>query len=152
MTETSTPMRTRRAIASLLFALALAAPTIALAEKPAAKAGSGQYVDLAAMALPVVDAGRIKNYVFVAIRLELSPKADSTRWRTKEPYFRDALIRAAHRRPFSVPGDWTRVDETALRATALAEAVKIAGPGVVTRVTILSTTPQRRTGMGGAKR
>ncbi|KAF7441440.1 hypothetical protein A1F99_142760 [Pyrenophora tritici-repentis] len=38
--------------------------------------------------------------------------------RPKEAYFRDALVKAAHRTPFSVAGDWTRLDEARLSSAS----------------------------------
>src|SRR5580704_6387173 len=82
----------------------------------------GQYVDLQPVAIPVVDGGRLRNYVFVSVRLNLSARVDPTATQTKAPYFRDALVRSSHRTPFSVPGDWTRIDETALKASLFRQA------------------------------
>ena len=45
----------------------------------------------------------------------------------KEAFFRDALVRAAHRTPFTVPGDWTRLDERALSAALVSASVGIGG-------------------------
>jgi hypothetical protein len=104
-------------------------------------------VDLAPVGLPVTTDGRLRNYVFVNLRLQLSGAADVDRVRAREPWFRDALVRAAHRRSFSVPGDWTRLDEPALKAEMLRQAALVAGPGQVVAVQLTSATPQRRTGM-----
>lgn len=132
----------------------LAAGLLAASATPALASGGGekketvgQYVDMAPLALPVTDGGRLKNYVFVTIRMNLKNGVDPTKYRVKEPYFRDALVRAGHRRPFNVAGDFTRLDEASLKATLIREANAIAGAGVVTSVQIISATPQRRTGM-----
>src|SRR6201991_62151 len=71
----------------------------------------GQYVDLQPVAMPIVVDGRLVNYVFVYVRINLTGGADVTKVRDKEPAFRDALVRDAHRTPFVVPGDWQKVDE-----------------------------------------
>ena len=129
-----------------LFLVALAL----CAAAPADAGGSvpGQYVDLSPVALPVADNGRMKNYIFVSLRLNLRPGTDPSSVRQKEPYFRDALVRAAHRRPFSVAGDMTRIDEAQIRAVMLRQAAVIVGPGVVTSVGFAAPpTPQRRTGL-----
>ena len=131
---------------SLLFAgltLVAAAPAIA-------GGGSipGQYVDVSPVALPVAENGQMRNYVFVTMRLNLRAGGDTTSVREKEPYFRDALVRAAHRRPFSVAGDMTRVDEAAIRAFVYRTAASILGPGMVTSVDFAAPpAPQRRTGV-----
>jgi hypothetical protein len=137
-------------LAAALIASTAAGP--AGAGEPA-QSSAGHYVDISPVALPVVENGRIRNYIFVAVRLNLSAGVDPLSVREKEPYFRDALVRAGHRRPFTVPGEMTRVDEPQVRATVLSQAAAIVGPGVVTSVGFASVpTPQRRTGMIPSRR
>lgn len=114
-------------------------------DKKAEKPG-GQYVDLSPVALPIVAGGQVVNYVFVYVRVNLSPSADLMKLRSKEPFFRDALVRAGHRTPFTDPKDYFHVDETRLKATLLRDAVAIAGRDVVS-ISIESQTPKRRTGV-----
>jgi hypothetical protein len=129
-------------------ALALAALLLAFA--PAARAGPtgpaqvGQYVDLQPVGLPIVVRGQLVNYVFVYVRLNLAADADATRLRDKEPYFRDALVRMAHRTPFTVPNDYNRIDEGRLIAGLGHEAAVIAGPGAIRSVVVTSQAPQHR--------
>ena len=104
-------------------------------------------LNLAALGLPVIAEGRIRNYVFVNVRLHLAGGADPARVRPKEPYFRDALVRAAHRTPFTLADDWTRLDAAAIARSVMAAAPALVGRGVVRRVEIVSQTPQRRTGI-----
>lgn len=105
-------------------------------------------LNLAALGLPVIADGRVRNYVFVNIRLHLAAGADPVRVRAKEPYFRDALVRAGHRTPFTVADDWTVLDGDAIVRSVMAAAPGLAGAGVVRRVEVVSQTPQRRTGVG----
>lgn len=138
-------MRRRTLIAAALAAPAAAAVTSAQAGEGGASKVVGQYVDLAPVGLPVVDGGRLRNYVFVSVRLLLASGVDPNKTREKEPYFRDALVRAAHRRPFTVPGDWMSIDVNAMKATMLREAAGIVGPGVVTQVVLPNPpTAQKR--------
>jgi hypothetical protein len=112
------------------------------------KAATGQYVDLSPVALPVVIDGHLINYVFVYIRVNLTPSADALHLRDKEPYFRDALVRMGHRTPFSVRTDYTRLDEARLKAAFFQAAAGIAGPGIVASIEILpGGGPMRRTGL-----
>ncbi|HEV2531546.1 hypothetical protein [Phenylobacterium sp.] len=128
--------------------LLIAAMVLALA--PAARAGPagpaqvGQYVDLQPVGLPIVVRGQLVNYVFVYVRLNLAADADATRLRDKEPFFRDALVRMAHRTPFTLAGDYNRVDEGRLIAGLSREAAAIAGPGAVRSVVVTSQAPQHR--------
>ncbi|NEX92080.1 hypothetical protein [Caulobacter sp. 17J65-9] len=133
-----------------LFAVTLVAASsvaaVASASETAEKKPEGQYVDLSPTALPVIEGGRLRNYVFVAIRVVLTPRADPVVLKAKEPYFRDALVRAAHRTPFTVADDLTRLDEAKLKASLMRDAAAIAGPGQIQAVEILNQTPRRRTG------
>lgn len=102
----------------------------------------GQYVDLQPVALPVVIGGRLVNYVYAYVRVNLAAGADVIWLRTKEPFFRDALVREAHRTPFVVPSDWERIDERKLTTVMLRDAQAIAGDGAVISVVVTSQAPQ----------
>lgn len=136
----------RAAIACLL--LMTAGP--ALAAKPAAEpskdAPVGQYVDVSPVAIPIVADGRLVNYVFVAIRLQLIPSADAAKWRAKEPYFRDALARIGNRMSFTDPKDYAAVDAPRLTAAFSREATAIAGKDIKA-VVITAQTPKQRLGL-----
>lgn len=107
---------------SLLGSAALAADK--------AEEGGQQSVPISPVALPIVVDGKLVNYVFVTVRLDLSPTANTSKLREKEPFFRDALVRAAHRTPFTLPSDLTRIDEAKLKAVFLRDAQAIGGPAV----------------------
>lgn len=104
-------------------------------------------MSISGLGLPVIEAGRLRNYVFVSLRLHLSAGKTPEQMKSKEPFLRDALVKAAHRAPFSVPGDWTRLNERALSASLIAAAGVVAGRGSVTRVEVVAQNPRRRTGM-----
>ena len=137
-------MRRRDLIAASLAVPALATATMAEAEdKPA----TGVSLGIAGVGLPVISGGRIRNYVFVSLRLHLGGSATPESMRPKEAYLRDALVRAGHRTPLVVENDWTRLDADALSASLMRSAASIAGRGAVTRVEIISQAPRRRTGV-----
>jgi hypothetical protein len=104
----------------------------------------GQYVDLQPVALPLVFDGQLVNYVFVYVRVNLKGGVDVVKVREKEPAFRDALVRNGHRTPFTVPGDWQRVDAAKLVAAMTRDASAIAGAGNVSSVVVTSQAPQKR--------
>ena len=104
-------------------------------------------LNISGVGLPIISGGRLRNYIFVALRLHLGGSATPQTMRTKEAYLRDALVRAGHRTPFVVAGDWTRIDPAALSASLIRSAATIAGRGSVTRVEIVSQVPRRRTGV-----
>lgn len=136
-------MRRRSLLAAATLALGSAAGRAAASDAPAA-AGS---MNLTPVGLPVIAGGRIRNYVFLQIKLHLAAGHAPESLRPKEPFFRDALVRAAHRTPFTVEGDWTRLNDRAIAAVLMRLAPGFAGRGVVTRAEIVSQAPRRRTGI-----
>lgn len=131
-----------RRVCIALLALALATPALAEGKKAEPKE-VGQYVDLSPVALPIAVNGRLVNYVFVSVRILLSGQANTPKLRGKEPFFRDALVRLAHRTPFTDPKNYQAVDAARLQASLLHEAVVIAGAGDVTGVVVTSQTPKK---------
>lgn len=136
-------MRRRDLLAASAILTAVAAPAAASDRAPA----PGPALNISGVGLPVISGGRIRNYVFVSLRLHLGGSATPETMRPKEAYLRDALVRAAHRTPFTVADDWTRLDGAALSASLMRSAATIAGRGLVTRVEIISQAPRRRTGV-----
>jgi hypothetical protein len=136
-------MRRRLFLASLPLAFLAG---VATADEP--KQATGQNVDLAPVAMPIIVSGRLINYVFVYIRIDLTPSADAIHLRDKEPFFRDALVRLGHRTPFTVPTDYTRLDEARLKASFFQVASAIAGPGMISGIEIMpGGGPMHRTGL-----
>jgi hypothetical protein len=134
----------RRRVLIAALALSVLAKPQARAQAPPA----GQYVDLAPVAMPIVVDGRLINYVFVYVRINLTPQADMPRWRDKEPYFRDALVKLGHRTPFTRYDDYTKLDEVRLKLALYQAAAAIAGPGQIASIQLLpGGGPMRRTGL-----
>ena len=131
----------------LLAVLLLALPSAALAAGKKEEKGAEPFIDLAQVGLPITVKGRTENYVFVEVRLHVAPGQDAMKLRRMEPYYRDALVRAAHRQSFGRPDDWTRVDEARVKAVVLAEARRISGPKAFTRAEIKRQVPRRVAGM-----
>jgi len=139
-----------RAFLAFLLCLILAGPAFAADDKgkDKGKATDGQYVNIAPVALPIIVNGQLINFVFVTVRLNLSPSASVSALRDKEPYFRDALVHTAYRRPFVVPTNYTLVDIPALKARMMDEASRIAGPGVIASVELIGDPqPKKVTGL-----
>jgi hypothetical protein len=136
----------RRALIAALPLLA-AAPAMAAEEKKPDQKDIGQYVDLASVALPIVVSGQLVNYVFVSVRVVLTSSANAAKVRTREPFFRDALVKAAHRTPFTNDADYAAIDVGKLQAAMLREAQAIGGPENVRAITVLSQTPKQRVGL-----
>ena len=139
----------RRAFMTVLPLLA-AAPALASEAKKSDPKNIGQYVDLASVALPIVVGGQLVNYVFVSVRVVLTSSANAAKVRTREPYFRDALVKAGHRTPFTNDADYTAIDVPRLQAVMLREARAISGQDV-RAITVLSQTPKLRAGLPKSK-
>lgn len=137
----------RRRLILALAAFAIAGPSLAAEhgkKEGEEEASNSQDVDIAIVGLPVIIDGRLVNYVFTSVKVILAPSANLSAIRTKEPYFRDALIRAAHRTPFTLGRDPNRIDEAAVRRTMLAEAQRIAGARNVVAVKVMSQQAKSR--------
>jgi hypothetical protein len=135
-----------------LTLLSLAAPALAAEGKKKddakdGKGAAGQYLDISPVALPVIVKGKLVNYVFISLRLNLAFSVDSVAMHSKEPYFRDALVRAAYRTPFTDPKSYVRLDEAALKATMTREAARIVGPKAVTSIQVTNSTAQKLRGL-----
>jgi hypothetical protein len=123
--------------------------TPVLAAEPAKP--TGLFLDVQPIGFPAVVKGRLVNYIFASIRLNLRPGTDIVRVQSGEPTLRDALVRAGSRTPFNPPGDGVHLDEARLTSTARSLAQAQYGAGTVTGVAIRSQTPQRRFGVPGAR-
>lgn len=119
----------------------LAAPAFAA---EGAKEKGPAFIDLNMFAIPVVKDGRLVNYVFVKVRVNLTAKADPNAFRAKTPFVIDALVKTAHRQSLIDPKDPTRVDEKVLNALVAREAARVAGPGVVASGQVMSQVSQGR--------
>ena len=134
----------RRALIAALLALAAGPALAAKTEAPSKDAPIGQYVDVLPVAIPIVAEGRLVNYVFVTMRVNLTASANASKWRGKEPYFRDALARLGSRGSFGDPKDYATVDAPRLIAAFQGETVAIAGKDVKNVVITAQTAKQRR--------
>jgi hypothetical protein len=139
----------RRALSALILILA-ASPHVAHAEEAPHKQ-VGQYVDLQPVSLPIVVDGQLVNYVFVYVRLNLAPNADTSRWRAQEPFFRDRLVKSGYATPFTVRGDTNKIDAAKLSAALMRDAQAITGPGVIRSVVVTNQVSRNRPGAAVAK-
>jgi hypothetical protein len=122
----------------LMIAVAPVEPVLAAEEKAAP-----QTIALEAVALPVIVDGRLINYVFCSIRLDLYPNADGAKVRAKEEFFRDDLVRMGHRSPFTRKDDYTKIDEARVRAEIMRIAPGLVGQGVIRSATITKQSSQK---------
>lgn len=135
----------KRMIRQVLIAAAaalLAGGAHAAEPKKEGKGDVGQYVDLQPVGLPIVSKGQLVNYVFVNVRINLTTAANAAKLREKEPFFRDALVRAGHKTPFTDPANLSQVDAARLTAAVARDVGAIVGPGQVRSVVIVSQAPR----------
>ena len=79
----------------LMIAVAPVEPVLAAPDGQ----GGAQTVAMEAVALPIIVDGRLLNYVFCSIRLDLYPNVDGAKVHAKEEYFRDDLVRVGRAIP-----------------------------------------------------
>lgn len=102
------------------------------------------WVTMTGLGLPIIADGRVRNHVFVEIRLHLKPGFPLEQARAKDAEMRDAVIRMGHQRSFGEARNWNRIDERALSAALLQMANQKLGRGNVLRVEIVRQTPRMR--------
>jgi hypothetical protein len=135
----------RRLLMGAVFAVALSVsslPAMASEGGDAKKAGNPS-VQLGAVAIPVMVDGRLANYLFLNIRINLSLTANEAKLREQEPYFRDALVRMASKVSFGQTGKDYLLDEPRFKQVMTAEWARITGPGVIKSIDVLSQSPKR---------
>jgi hypothetical protein len=136
----------RRLLGAVAASLCLTAAPVAASEGGDAKKAGHASVQLGAVAIPVTVDGRLVNYIFLNIRINLTMTADEALFRNREPYFRDALVRTASRISFAQPGKDYLLDEARFKQVMTAEWAKITGPGVIKSIDILRQSPKRHPG------
>ena len=133
----------RRALILAVAGAALSGPALASpsAETPAQPVS----FNLTGVGLPIIVGGRVRNYIFVVLKLHLGQGHALDAVRAKEPYLRDALVRAGHRTPFVLADDWNQVDPEALSVSLIRSADALIGKGAIARVEVVSQAARRRT-------
>ena len=131
-------------IAHILALIAALIATPAMAAGGAATIKIDPSIPLAPVAVPITENGKLVNYVFLSIKVMLSPKADLYKLVGQEPYFRDALVRAGHRQSLGVPGDSNRVDEKLVKAVLKREAASFMDARMIASIEIVRQDPKKR--------
>jgi hypothetical protein len=122
----------RAAVAAILFAFA--APTAALAE--GSKGDVERFIVADNVITPIVRDGKLANYLFVTVRVDLPEQADVWRLRSRSHFLRDALLRAGHRAQLGDPKNDRALDQNAALAAYRAAAIESLGPQGVKSVSI----------------
>ena len=113
-------------------AAALAAPASAQEHgaEPAApdEAEVARSVELGGMVFPVFDENRkLKNYLFISARMLSGPGKDVWKYREKQHFIRDAIVKASHKVSFHQKGNFKKLDEKVAAAECLKAANAIVG-------------------------
>lgn len=145
-----------RAMAAAMLASTLLAG-LAVASPPAhekSKGGEGgdaapttRSMEAPYLAVPVVRNGELVNYLFVSIRIEISPRVDLWRTRERAQFLRDALVRASHANDLSDPNNINALNEARAIAVYRQAAVASLGQQAVGGVTIVSTYSSQGSGV-----
>lgn len=144
-----------RRLGALILGLALVAGGPALASGGGEKKEAPSFVQLTPIALPVIVDGRLVNYVFVTLKLNVQPGTDIAEITHKEAYFRDAFVKLAHRTPFTLATDYTTLDKPRMLAAFRSAAAAVPGVKGLKSVEVVAEAPQKVVGLprprGGAR-
>jgi hypothetical protein len=129
---------------AVILAFGLFSPAAMAKEEKETKTPPEAMIQLSPVAVPIVRDGRVINYVFVSIKVQLKPQADAMKLREKEPYFRDVLVRGANRVALGDPKDPNRVDEAKVKAVLLQGAAGFMDVGMIKDIQFMFQAPKRR--------
>jgi hypothetical protein len=102
-------------------------------------ADASRSMDAPYLAVPVVRDGRLVNYLFVSLRIQIAPTVDLWRTRERAQFLRDALVRASHANQLSDPGDINKLNEALALQVYREAAVQSLGAQAVAGISIVST-------------
>jgi hypothetical protein len=141
----------RRDLIAAGTAVALSAPVIAASPAFASDSktpedgaeSADKTVSMRAVGLPVIVDNRIRNYVFVNLKLHLAAEPKVEDIQNKEAFFRDALVRTGHGAPFTLADDWNTLSENKINAAMLAIAGVVV-PHAILKAEVTHQIPRRR--------
>lgn len=140
------PVPSRRFFLAAGF-MALGSPALA-SESGKKKEGDGAPPDpkikLQPIAIPIIVDGKLLNYIFVNLTLTLASAVPVTTMEGKEPFLRDAVVKAAHRTPFTAVDTYNEVDAEKLKLAVMREAAGLVGKGKVASVEITKQIARRQ--------
>lgn len=135
-------MQTFRSLFAISFLCLAIAALPASASEPS-KDAADPSVKLASVGIPVFEGRTVVNYIFLSIKVNLTAKADQQKLRDMEPYFRNALVSAAHKQSFAQKDRTDKLDEPRFQSVMKVEFTKIAGPGMIESIEIISQSPKK---------
>lgn len=141
---------TRRAALAAVLLMAAGPALASSPKKKEGKEGEGEkapeepIVKIQPFAVPIVENGRLINYVFVTLSLKMAPEVPVTVMEGQEPILRDAIVRAAHKTGFMKADSYNEVDAAKLKAAVLREAASLVGKGKVASAEIVKQIPRKQ--------
>lgn len=96
-------------------------------------------MDAPYLAVPVVRDGRLVNYLFVSLRVQISPHVDLWRTRERAQFLRDALVRASYATPLADANDINKLNEPLALQVYRQAAIQSLGAQAVAGVSIVAT-------------
>ncbi|MBL8552400.1 MAG: hypothetical protein JNJ73_20590 [Hyphomonadaceae bacterium] len=134
----------RRAVAAAILATTLiSGQGVARAQPAAEAADTARTMDMTFIAVPVVRHGRLINYLFVSMRVEVANGVDLWRTRERAHFLRDALVRAAHQNDLADAARDDQLDRPRAMAVFRAAAAEALGARAVGGLNILDVRPAR---------
>lgn len=122
----------------LALPVLFAAPAFAEEKKDAPEPS----VQLASVGIPVMQNNRVVNYLFLSIKVNLTPKANMAKLRDMEPYFRDTIVRLASKTSFGQANHDDMLDDARFKAAMVPAFEQFAGKGAIKSIDILSQSPK----------
>ncbi len=133
------PLCRRLLLPGLAGFLLVVTPAVA-SEK--AKEAPDPSVKMASVGIPVFKGHTVTNYLFLSIKINLTPKANEAKLRDMEPYFRDVLVKAASKTSFAQASRDDLLDEPRFKQAMMVEFSKVAGAGMIQSIEIVSQSPK----------
>lgn len=135
------------------FVLLLSAPVLpafaagggASAEKKGEDAANARVLDVNNLVVPVVRDGKLVNYIFLTIRVDLG-EGDVWQLRSKNHFVRDAMLRAAHKTDLAHPARDDQANTTLATQVLMAAAKQVLGPQAVKSLAVVSVSSLRKIG------
>jgi hypothetical protein len=132
-------------IGSVFRALAIVPPA-AWASEPSKKeeVAADRKVVAPNVVTPIVRDGKLVNYLFVTIEVELADGANVMQLRDRAAFLRDSLLRATHRAALGDPVDDKRLNYAAASPVFAAAATEALGRQNIKKVTISGVDSLKR--------
>jgi hypothetical protein len=130
-------------IRAFVIALALscgAAPSAGAAGPAPVNSESARAIDVLNLITPVVSNGKLSDYLFLSVRIQLADGVDVWKARDKGHFLRDALLKASHKERLTQVSNPAAIDEAAAQAVIGRTANAVLGANAVKSIEILGVT------------